>query len=355
MYTEIDTPSVLIDTKIAKGNIKKYQTYCTEQGLNLRPHIKTHKLPYFASLQIEAGAVGITCQKVSEAEAMLDGDLGHSIKNILLSYNILGRSKLERLKRISERVKLSVVADNMECIEGLSKAFSNLNNELPILIEVDTGALRCGVVTPQEACDLALRVSELPGVSFAGLMTYPPKSNSAMTMNNFFNEAKHLIELSGLKIQTISIGGSPQMWKAHEVPLATEYRVGTYIYNDKSLIVSGACTIEDCALTILSTVISTPTPNRAVIDAGSKVLTSDLMGLKGHGLIVGYPDLTISQLSEEHGCITSSTPTNLRVGQRIQVIPNHACVVSNMVDHVVFIKDDQVLTQQQVVARGKVW
>ena len=355
MYTEIDTPSVLIDTKIAKGNIKKYQTYCTEQGLNLRPHIKTHKLSYFASLQIEAGAVGITCQKVSEAEAMLDGDLGHSIKNILLSYNILGRSKLERLKRISEQVKLSVVADNMECIEGLSKAFSNLNNELPILIEVDTGALRCGVVTPQEACDLALRVSELPGVSFAGLMTYPPKSNSAMTMNNFFNEAKHLIELSGLKIQTISIGGSPQMWKAHEVPLATEYRVGTYIYNDKSLIVSGACTIEDCALTILSTVISTPTPNRAVIDAGSKVLTSDLMGLKGHGLIVGYPDLTISQLSEEHGCITSSTPTNLRVGQRIQVIPNHACVVSNMVDHVVFIKDDQVLTQQQVVARGKVW
>ena len=231
MYTEIDTPSVLIDTKIAKSNINKYQTYCTEKGLNLRPHIKTHKLPYFANLQIDAGAVGITCQKVSEAEAMLDGDLGHSIKNILLSYNILGRSKLERLKRISERVKLSVVADNMECIEGLSKAFSNLNNELPILIEVDTGALRCGVVTPQEACDLALRVSELPGVSFAGLMTYPPKSNAALTMNNFFNEAKNLIELSGLEIQTISIGGSPQMWKAHEVPLATEYRVGTYIYN----------------------------------------------------------------------------------------------------------------------------
>jgi len=355
MYTEIDTPSVLIDTKIAKNNINKYQTYCTEKGLNLRPHIKTHKLPYFANLQVDAGAVGITCQKVSEAEAMLDGDLGHSIKNILLSYNILGRSKLERLKRISERVKLSVVADNMECIEGLSKAFSNLNDELPILIEVDTGALRCGVVTPQEACDLALRVSELPGVSFAGLMTYPPKSNAALTMNNFFNEAKNLIELSGLEIQTISIGGSPQMWKAHEVPLATEYRVGTYIYNDKSLIVSGACRIEDCALTILSTVISTPTPNRAVIDAGSKVLTSDLMGLKGHGLIVGYPDLTISQLSEEHGCITSSTPTSLRVGQRIQVIPNHACVVSNMVDHVVFIEDDQVLTQQQVVARGKVW
>ena len=355
MYTEIDTPSVLIDTNIAKDNIKKYQTYCTDQGLNLRPHIKTHKLPYFAGLQVEAGAVGITCQKISEAEAMLDGDNSNLIKNILLSYNILGLSKLERLKKISKRVKLSVVADNIDCIEGLSHAFSDLSEELPILIEVDTGALRCGVMTPQEACDLALRVNELPGVSFAGLMTYPPKSNSATTMNNFFNEAKNLIELSGLELKTISIGGSPQMWKAHEVPLATEYRVGTYIYNDKSLIVAGACTIEDCALTILATVISTPAPNRAVIDAGSKVLTSDLMGLEGHGLIVGYPDLTISQLSEEHGCITSNTSTNLRVGQRIQVIPNHACVVSNMVDHVVFIEDDQVLIQKPVVARGKVW
>ena len=174
-------------------------------------------------------------------------------------------------------------------------------------------------------------------------------------MNNFFNEAKRLIEAKGLKVGIFSVGGSPEMWKAHKVSLATEYRVGTYLYNDKSLIAAGACEIKDCAMTILATVISTPTSNRAVIDAGSKVLTSDLVGLENHGLIVDHPKLKISQLSEEHGCITSDTETGLKVGQRIQIIPNHTCVVSNMLDHVVFTKNGEFLTKETIIARGKVW
>ena len=355
MYPEIDTPSVLIDTELAERNIKRYQKYCNTHNLNLRPHIKTHKLPHFAKLQIEAGAIGITCQKISEAEAMLDGDVDNSIKDILLSYNILGENKLERLRGLSKRVKLSVVADNVECIKGLSDTFSQSASCLPVLVEVDTGALRCGVVSPAEACQLAIKLNDMPGVSFAGLMTYPPKKRGAEKMNSFFNVAKRLIEAKGLKVGIFSIGGSPEMWNAHEVLLATEYRIGTYLYNDKSLIAAGACEIKDCAMTILATVVSTPTVNRAVIDAGSKVLTSDLVGLENHGLIVDYPKLKIAQLSEEHGCITSETETGLKVGQRIQIIPNHACVVSNMLDHVVFIKNDEVLTEQTIVARGKVW
>ena len=355
MYFEIDTPSVLIDVVKVESNLKKYQAYCNEKSLHLRPHIKTHKLPCLAELQINTGAIGITCQKVSEAEAMLDGDKNHSIKNILLSYNILGEKKLQRLKQLSERVELSVVADNMECIEGLSSTFSNSCKKLPVLIEVDTGALRCGVVTPQEAHDLALEVNRLPGLTFEGLMTYPPKFNASKTMNLFFGEAKTLLEQSGLEIHTISIGGSPQMWNAHEVTMATEYRIGTYIYNDKSLISAGACEEENCALTVLATVISTPTENRAVIDAGSKILTSDLIGLEGHGLIIGFPNLKISTLSEEHGCINSTGPTNLSIGQRIRIVPNHACVVSNMVDQVFFIKNNKILSKQKVLARGKVW
>ena len=355
MYSEIDTPSVLIDIELAVKNIKRYQEYCNTHNLNLRPHIKTHKLPHFAKLQIETGAIGITCQKISEAEAMLDGDVDNSIKDILLSYNILGENKLERLRRLSKRVKLSVVADNVECIKGLSDAFSKSNSCLPVLVEVDTGALRCGVVSPAEACQLAIKLNDMPGVSFAGLMTYPPKKRGAEKMNSFFSEAKRLIEAKGLKVGIFSIGGSPEMWNAHQVLLATEYRIGTYLYNDKSLISAGACGIKDCAMTILATVVSTPTVNRAVIDAGSKALTSDLVNLIGHGYIVGYPNLNISNLSEEHGCITSEGPTELQVGQKLRIIPNHACVVSNMFDHVILKHKEKSYIKQLVKARGKVW
>ena len=350
-YNQIQTPSILVDLGIVKANIKKYQTYCNDIGLNLRPHIKTHKIPELAKLQLSAGAVGITCQKISEAEAMISEG---GISNILITYNILGDVKLRRLKKLSEKVNISVVADNIFCIEGLSKTFKDAAQPLTVLVECDTGALRCGVVTPQEACLLAKEIAAMPGLKFGGLMTYPPASK-AEKINLFLETAKRLIRLEGLSVGTVSIGGSPNMWEADRIPVATEYRAGTYIYNDRSLMERGVCSEENCALSVLVTVVSTPTPKRAVVDAGSKVLTTDLFGLEGHGYVIGHPELNITQLSEEHACIVSDNPTNLEIDQKLRIIPNHACVVSNMLDEVIFIKENNVLKTQPVVARGKVW
>ena len=348
---DIETPSVVIDLDIAEANIAKYQAYCDKLGLHLRPHVKTHKIPDLAKKQLAAGASGITCQKISEAEAMISEG---GIDDILLTYNVLGQRKLHRLRQLSEKVRLSVVADNITCIKGLSETFHDAQTPLTVLVECDTGALRCGVVSPDEALELAQAIDSLPGIRFGGLMTYPPVGH-AEHINSFLATAKSLIEASGLAVDVVSIGGSPDMWRADQIPVGTEYRIGTYIYNDRSLIMQGTCEIKDCALTILATVVSTPTPERAVIDAGSKSLTSDLSGLSGHGLVVGYPDLAIEKLSEEHGCITSDQPTGLKVGQQVHIIPNHACVVSNMVDHVVFTRQQKPVKSQPVIARGQVW
>ena len=145
------------------------------------------------------------------------------------------------------------------------------------------------------------------------------------------------------------------MWRAHHMPLATEYRIGTYIYNDRSLVTRGTCDWDDCALTVLATVVSTPSKTRAIIDAGSKVLTSDLLGLDGFGHVLGHSDLKIDQLSEEHGRITSDRPTGLRVGDQLRIVPNHACVVSNMLDHVTLMRGDEIIGTEPVTARGQVW
>ncbi len=349
--SDIDTPAVVIDFNIVRSNIRSFQNYCDSIGLNLRPHIKTHKIPMFARMQIEEGAVGITCQKISEAESMISSG---GIEDVLITYNILGETKLKKLLTLSQKVRLSVVADNLKCIQGLSNRFANSGNIVRVLIECDTGAMRCGVVSPSEALDLAKAIKRLPGIEFDGLMTYPPPS-AIPKVNEFLLQTKRLLEFNNISVPNISVGGSPDMWNAHKLPVATEYRIGTYIYNDRSLVERGTCTEKDCALTVLATVVSTPTTDRAVIDAGSKVLTSDLSNLNGYGYIVGYPNLTISSLSEEHGCVRNEGPTGLQVGQKIEIIPNHACVVTNMFDYVMLKRKEKVFSKQKVTARGKVW
>ena len=351
IYSDLDTPSVLIDLDIVEENIQIFQRYCDSIGLNLRPHIKTHKIPALAKLQLAQGAVGITCQKISEAEAIISEG---GIDYILLTYNIIGEKKLSRLFTLAERVKLSVVADNLTCIVGLSGVFAKSDSELTVLVECDTGAMRCGVVNPQEALDLVIAIKGLPGINFGGLMTYPPIGKGDC-VNKALLEIKRFLEDKEIDVPVVSVGGSTDMWNAGWISVATEYMIGTYIYNDKSLLQRGTCNLENCALTVLATVVSTPTSKRAVVDAGSKVLTSDLSGLVGYGHVVDFPNITISTLSEEHGCLKSVGPTGLSVGQKIRIIPNHACVVSNMADEVIFVRKEQVLSRQQVIARGKIW
>lgn len=351
MTLPIDTPTVLVDLNIAEANVRAFQDYCDSHGLQLRPHIKTHKLPRLAEYQIERGAIGITCQKITEAEAMIAGG---DMRDILITYNILGQDKVARLRALSEQVRLSVVADNAAVVEGLSAGFADAKNPLAVLVECNTGADRCGVETPAEALELASAINAAPGLRFAGLMTYPP-TGGATQVTTWLAEAKDLIEATDLTVEVISSGGSPDMWRAHQMPLATEYRIGTYIYNDRSLVTRGTCDWDDCALTVLATVVSTPSKTRAIIDAGSKVLTSDLLGLDGFGHVLGHPDLKIDQLSEEHGRITSNQPTGLRVGDQLRIVPNHACVVSNMLDHVTLMRGDEIIGTEPVAARGQVW
>jgi len=350
-FPSVETPAVLIDLDVAARNIARYQAYCNEHGIRLRPHIKTHKLPRMADLQISAGAVGITCQKLSETDAMTAGT---GLDDVLLTYDVVGEAKHRHLRALAERIKLSVVADSAVVVDGLSRAMEGAGKPLTVLVECETGARRCGVATPEAAAELAGRIARAPDLRFGGLMTYPPVGGTG-AVQAFMTKAKALIESFGIEVETITSGGSPDMWRAHEAPIVTEYRPGTYVYNDRSLVERGVCGFDDCALNVLATVVSVPEPHRAIIDAGSKVLTSDLLGLRGHGHVVGRPDIAIDQLSEEHGRLVSEEPIRLAVGDRVRIVPNHACVVSNMVDEVVLVRGDEFIGHEPVVARGKVW
>ena len=350
MFDQVDTPNVLVDLDVAERNIERYQAHCDAHGLALRPHIKTHKLPRLARRQLAAGAIGITCQKISEAEAMLSEG---GIDDVLLTYNIIGETKLRRLRALAGRVRLGVVADNAETVRGLSGTFAGTGTPLRVLVECDTGAGRCGVQTPEAALGLARGIEAAEGLRFAGLMTYPPAGREA-EVNAWLGDARDLIEADGLPVETISVGGSPGMWQAQDIAVATEYRIGTYAYNDRSLVARGVCDWADCALTVLATVVSVPTPGRAIIDAGSKVLTTDLLGLDGHGHVLGRPDIAIDQLSEEHGRLVAER-IDLAVGDRVRIVPNHACVVSNVLDAVTLVRGDRVEGPEPVAARGRVW
>jgi len=351
MFPEIQTPAVIVDIDVAKHNVQDFQAYADAHGLKVRPHIKTHKLPAIAEIQLRAGAIGITCQKVSEAEAMAAGS--ELVRDVLITYNIVGDEKLRALRALAEKVKLAVVADNRIVIDGLSAVFAGSERALTVLVECNTGADRCGVASPENAAELADAIAKAPGLAFGGLMTYPPTGGTA-NVQAFMVRAKSLIEEMGLTVSCVSSGGTPDMMSAHTAPITTEYRPGTYVYNDRSLVSRGACSWNDCALTVLTTVVSTPAANRAIVDAGSKILTSDLLGLSGYGHVLGRPDIAIDQLSEEHGRLTAADDIGLKVGQRVKIVPNHACVVSNMVDAVHIVSRYHFVATWPVVARGKI-
>ena len=346
----IHTPAFVVNENVAMRNIARFQAHCDKVGLALRPHIKTHKLIHFAQAQLAAGAIGITCQKISEAEAMLaDG-----IDDIFITYNILGPAKLVRLRALSGRLKtLSVVADNSVVIRGLSQVFDGAQRPPSVLVECDTGAGRCGVQTPETAVVLAQEIANSPGLTFGGLMAYPAVAGAKNTAR-FMRETKCLLDEKGLACPVMSSGGSPDMWTSTTDDIITEYRIGTYIYNDRSLVERGTCTWDDCAGHVVATVVSTPTPNRAIIDAGSKVLTSDLLGFPDYGHVIGHPEISIASFSEEHGILVVDPQNPLKIGERIRIVPNHVCMVSNMFDEIWIERNDGGLEPLRIDARGKV-
>ena len=344
---ELETPVPVVDMDRMEANISRLQTYLDEHNIANRPHIKTHKIPAIAQLQVDAGAIGITCQKVSEAEVMADA----GFTNIFIPYNILGAQKLNRLTSLARRVTISVTADSAITVRGLSKAFQEADLTLTVLIECDTGVHRCGVQSPAEAAELACVIESLPNLHFGGLMTYPTNEN----LDDFVRATRELLKNDGLQIERVSGGGTPCMWQAHTHPELTEHRAGIYVYGDRLTLRSGAVRLEDSAIKVHATVVSRPTADRGILDSGSKSLSSDLHGLEGYGYICEYPDAKIYQLSEEHGHVDFSTcASKPEIGERVTIIPNHCCTVTSLFDQVVGARDGQVEVTWEVVARGTV-
>jgi D-serine deaminase-like pyridoxal phosphate-dependent protein len=343
--SQLETPVAVVDLDKLEANIAGLQRYLDEHGIVNRPHIKTHKIPEIAHMQLEAGAVGITCQKIGEAEVMSRA----GIRDIFLPYNIIGEAKLERLLRLARRTNLSVTADSAFTVRGLSLAAQEVGLELPVLVEFDTGLHRCGVQSPREAADLARLIAGSAGLHFGGLMTYPSNENT----DPFVRETKALLKPDGLAVERVSGGGTPSMWHAHTHPEVTEHRAGMYIYGDRTTLRSGAMQLDDCALKVLTTVVSRPTADRGILDGGSKTFSSDLLGLEGHGLILEYPEAVIYDQSEEHGHTDfSRCDRKPEIGERVTVIPNHCCVVSNLFNQIVGVRQGQVEVIWPVAARG---
>ncbi len=344
------TPALVIDMDRVERNIARIQTVCDNAGVANRPHIKTHKSPYLAKMQIAAGAKGITCQKLGEAEIMVDA----GIDNILISYNLIGDEKMARLGALQAKARITVAADNTTVIAGLQQAAAMSGRALDVVVECDTGRKRAGVETPREAVALARQIAALPGLSFAGFMLYPTENGWA-DAQQFYDDAAASVRAEGLEPRIVSTGGTPNLKNVGSLKGATEHRFGTYIYNDRMQVAAGSATWDDCALNVYTTVVSRAGPHRGIIDAGSKTLTSDTGGnLDGHGLILEHPEARIARFAEEHGFLDlTRSNTRPEVGDVVRIVPNHVCVVVNMFDEVVMVRGDEIIGTLPVAARGK--
>lgn len=348
--TELETPAVTVDLDIMEDNIRRVQAHLSKHGIANRPHIKTHKIPALGKLQMQAGAVGITCQKLGEVEVFADAGVAD---DVLLTFNIVGVPKTDRLMALTKRLKrLAVVLDNEAVAKGLSEAGVRHGEVVRFLVECDTGMGRNGAQTPQAALDLARAAMKLPRMQFEGLMTFPTRYPAS---HDFFEEALALFKRAGIPVPVVSGGGTPAIFSVDKLPMLTEHRAGTYLYNDVMTVASGTATWENCAMRVRATVVSRPTDTRAVIDCGTKVLTSDLYTVTGYGHVVECPGAVIPHLSEEHGVIDlTHCDERPAVGDIVHVIPNHCCVVSNMVDEIHGVRRGQVEQVWTVAARGAV-
>lgn len=346
---EYGTPCAVIDMDKVERNIARIQKACDDAGIANRPHIKTHKNPTIAKMQIAAGAKGITCQKLGEAEIMANA----GIDDILISYNLLGEEKMARLGALQAKANMTVAADNSTVVAGLPKAAAASGRPLSVVVECDTGRKRAGVETPAEAIALAREIAASKGLQFAGFMMYPTETGWA-DAQTFYDEALAGVRAHGLDATIVSTGGTPNLKNIGKLKGGTEHRFGTYIYNDRMQVAAGVATWDDCALHIYSTVVSRAAPERGILDAGSKTLTTDTGGLDGHGLILEHPEAKIARFAEEHGFLDlSRSNTRPNVGDVVRVVPNHVCVVVNMMDEVVMVRGDEIIGTLPVAARGK--
>ena len=346
---QFGTPCAVIDLDIVDKNIAHLQALCDNAQLANRPHIKTHKSPVLARRQMEAGAIGITCQKLGEAEIMADA----GIKDILIATNIIGAARSGRLAALQRRTPLKICADNPVSLGLYADAGRIAERPVCVIVECDTGQKRAGVVTPNETVALAKIVKDNPWLEFGGLMFYPPLGGWPTTQR-FLDIAKEGLTGLGLVTNIISTGGTPNLANIGHLNGATEHRSGTSIFNDRMMMAAGVADIADCALSIYTSVVSRAEDTRGILDAGSKTFTPDTGGLDGFGLILEHPTAKIYKMAEEHGFLdVSNCETKPSVGDVLRVVPNHVCVVVNMFDQIVAVRDNKIVDILPVAARGR--
>lgn len=345
---DLDTPYLLVDLDGLEDNLDRAQAYCDEHGIGLRPHIKTHKCLAIAHMQMARGAIGIVCQKIGEAEVMVAGGVD---RDVLIPFNIVGRQKLDRLAALTKRTRLTVAADSEVTVRGLSAAMSAAGVSVGVVIELDQG--RTGV-PPKAAAELGALVDTLPGLELRGVMIMP----SPPSTRPVIQEALAAFDAKGLPHPIVSGGSSPCLWTVHEIPEVTEHRAGEYPVGGLRHLEVGTHTVAQCAARVLATVVSRPTADRAILDAGSKSLSAAVhQDQGGHlmGRIVEYPDARLGGASEEHGHVdVSRCPRKPQIGERVQVIPVHPCPTFNEHDTIAAVRAGQVEAIWPVHARGQI-
>ncbi|MCB9458343.1 MAG: alanine racemase [Anaerolineaceae bacterium] len=344
---DLETPSVLIDLDVMERNIATMQARCDALGLQFRPHIKTHKLPEIAHMQLDAGAVGIACQKVSEAEVFADA----GITDIQLPYNIVGEKKTARLAQLAKRARVTVTVDSKATVDGLAKAMQQAGATLNVMVEIVSMERRTGSTTPEDVLELAQHIIAQNNLNFVGVMIYP----SIAAVRPRLQAVLKLLADNDIPVQMVSGGGLGSILEADQLPELTELRIGTYVFNDWGSVDKGWANLEDCAMRVRVTVVSANEKDRVILDSGSKTLSSDNRnGL--YGYIEEYPQARIHRLNEEHAYTDFSACEGMpQVGDILHIIPAHTCVVTNLHNQIYGVRGETIEKIWPVAARGLVW
>ena len=359
--SELETPALLIDLDIMQANLRKLADYSRKHSLRVRPHTKTHKIPALARKQLDLGAAGLTVAKVGEAEVMLESES----PNLLVAYPVVGSKKLERLVEVARHTSVTVSLDSLPVAVELSNAAKAGGVVFGVLAEVDVGLGRVGVPPGNELVQLIRGIERLAGLRFEGIAFYPGQIKSmdaegeralaslAELMERLLADLRH----EGIETRVVSGGSTPTLFQSHRLPGLNEIRPGTYIFNDRNTALSGACTLEECAASIMVTVVSTSVPHQMIVDGGSKTFSSDRPSAGSEvsfGRVLEAPDAVFTKMNEEHGFIDlHHAARNFSVGDRVQIIPNHICVAMNLHECVYGVRGGVVEQVWRVAGRGK--
>ena len=358
--SDLETPAPLVDLDRLAQNLDRMAAYSALHGLALRPHVKTHKSPRIAAEQMRLGAVGLTCATPREAEVMSD-----VARDVLVNYPIIGAPKLARLASLGPSVHLTIAVDSETAIDQLAEAAREGGREVDVYVELDLGMHRVGVPNVDRAIALARRVREHARLRYAGITFYPghirghvsEQDGDLAQLATDVASAIDALSTAGLRPRVVSGGSTPAAWRMHEIHGVTEVRPGTYVYNDRGTAALGACSWDDCAFTVLATVVSTAVSGQAVVDAGSKALGREPMrGVAGEGFgaLLDRPDVTVQRMSEEHGILDlKDSDWRPEVGEQVRIVPNHVCVVVHLNDVMYGIRGPFVEASWPVVARGR--